>query len=81
MGISWHLLVKHNVLSNILTCASDSIQKICATNFLHPDDLKKKAPAKGKKGGKHKMKDKPVELLDDGYFGKGIYFTVFSDYA
>ena len=65
----------------------DSITKIANTNFLHPDDLKKlnMAAAKddGKKGkGKKKpVKAKPIELLDDGYFGKGIYFTKFADYA
>jgi len=33
---------------------------------------------KQKKGPK---KEKPPELLDDGYYGRGIYFTKFSDYA
>jgi hypothetical protein len=43
------------------------------------DELKKLSAA-AKKGKKYK-KDKPPELLDDGYFGKGIYFTSYSDYA
>jgi len=36
-----------------------------------------------KSGGKNKKNkmEKPPELLDDGYFGKGIYFTTYSDYA
>lgn len=33
-----------------------------------------------KKKGKN-SKTKPIELLDDGYFGNGIYFTKYSDYA
>jgi len=63
--------------------SAESIQKISASNFLRPDELKQlNAQAqKGKKKPKHNMKEKPVELLDDGYFGKGIYFTLFSDYA
>lgn len=57
----------------------DSIQKISQGGFLHPATLKQiqNQNKKKKKGGK----DKPVELLDDGYFGHGIYFTKFSDYA
>eukprot|EP01117_Protostelium_nocturnum_P012116 TRINITY_DN4441_c0_g2_i1.p1 TRINITY_DN4441_c0_g2~~TRINITY_DN4441_c0_g2_i1.p1 ORF type:complete len:465 (+),score=181.39 TRINITY_DN4441_c0_g2_i1:163-1557(+) len=63
----------------------DSILKISQGGFLHPQSLKqmklaapvKKAPKKGK----YAAKAKPVELLDDGYFGYGIYFTKFSDYA
>jgi len=46
--------------------------------FLHPSSLKKLGAAKKSKG---KMKNKPIELLDDGYFGHGIYFTKYSDYA
>jgi len=64
--------------------SGDSIQKISASNFLHPDALKQlnaQAQKGKKKAAKHNMKAKPVELLDDGYFGKGIYFTLFSDYA
>jgi len=61
--------------------SSDSIQKICASNFLHPNNLKPAAQKGKKNAAKHNMKEKPVELLDDGYFGKGIYFTTFSDYA
>jgi hypothetical protein len=38
-----------------------------------------KQPAKG--AAAKKKKEKPVELLDDGYFGYGIYFTKYSDYA
>lgn len=66
----------------------DSILKIALGGFLHPDDLKKlkqavnvnTSKAKPKKK-KNIMKEKPVELLDDGYYGKGIYFTTYSDYA
>eukprot|EP01118_Nematostelium_gracile_P014107 TRINITY_DN5443_c0_g1_i2.p1 TRINITY_DN5443_c0_g1~~TRINITY_DN5443_c0_g1_i2.p1 ORF type:complete len:289 (+),score=102.83 TRINITY_DN5443_c0_g1_i2:389-1255(+) len=65
--------------------SSESIQKICASNFLHPDAIKQMNAAnqkgKKKKAANKWMKEKPVELLDDGYFGKGIYFTTFSDYA
>jgi len=50
----------------------DSIGKIAMGNFLHPDDIKKLPKAK---------KQKKVKLLDEGYFGKGIYFSVYSDYA
>eukprot|EP01126_Amoeba_proteus_P062657 TRINITY_DN8558_c0_g1_i1.p1 TRINITY_DN8558_c0_g1~~TRINITY_DN8558_c0_g1_i1.p1 ORF type:complete len:139 (+),score=44.47 TRINITY_DN8558_c0_g1_i1:54-419(+) len=42
---------------------------ISKEGFKHPDDLKK---TKSKK---------KVTLLDDGYFGKGIYFSMYSDYA
>ncbi len=61
----------------------DSIHNIAQTGFLHPDELKEKsAKAKKTKGKSYKPKhEKPVELLDDGYFGRGIYFTTFSDYA
>lgn len=41
----------------------DSIKKISQTGFLHPDELKQEVK---KKSGKSK-KEKPVELLDDGY--------------
>jgi hypothetical protein len=61
--------------------SSESILKIASSGFLLPDEiakLKAKA-ANGKKKGAKKVK--PVELLDDGYYGKGIYFTVYSDYA
>jgi hypothetical protein len=58
-----------------------SVQCIIKDGFKHPDDLKpvedktkKKKAAKAKKGV-------AVELLDDGYFGKGIYFALYSDYA
>jgi len=64
----------------------ESILKIANSNFLLPDDLKKLnlAAAKDDKKGKGKkkpVKQKPIELLDDGYFGKGIYFTKYADYA
>eukprot|EP01127_Copromyxa_protea_P017813 TRINITY_DN5489_c0_g1_i1.p1 TRINITY_DN5489_c0_g1~~TRINITY_DN5489_c0_g1_i1.p1 ORF type:complete len:437 (+),score=115.35 TRINITY_DN5489_c0_g1_i1:164-1312(+) len=45
-----------------------SIKAISQEGFKHPDELKKKK--KGK-----------VALLDDGYFGNGIYFSMYSDYA
>jgi hypothetical protein len=47
----------------------ESIRSISKEGFKLPDELKKKK-------GKSK-----VELLDDGYFGNGIYFSVYSDYA
>jgi hypothetical protein len=47
----------------------ESIRAIAKEGFKLPDELKKKK-------GKNK-----VELLDDGYFGNGIYFSVYSDYA
>jgi hypothetical protein len=47
----------------------ESIRSISKEGFKMPDELKKKK-------GKSK-----VELLDDGYFGNGIYFSVYSDYA
>jgi len=45
---------------------ASSIQSIAKEGFKHPDDLAKK---------------KGVSLLDDGYFGRGIYFSLYSDYA
>jgi hypothetical protein len=45
---------------------------------LHPDDIAKLNKGKGK--GKAKAKKK-IEVLDDGYFGSGIYFSFYSDYA
>jgi hypothetical protein len=62
----------------------ESINKIAQTGFLHPDELKAlQAKNNNKKKGKvtKPKHEKPVELLDDGYYGKGIYFTTFSDYA
>jgi PBZ domain len=69
----------------------DSIRKICETNFLTPDGVAelikqqtKSQPKKAaaKKAAKKKTKmAKPVEVLDEGYYGRGIYFTKFSDYA
>eukprot|EP01111_Echinosteliopsis_oligospora_P017019 TRINITY_DN7246_c0_g1_i1.p1 TRINITY_DN7246_c0_g1~~TRINITY_DN7246_c0_g1_i1.p1 ORF type:complete len:527 (-),score=178.37 TRINITY_DN7246_c0_g1_i1:154-1650(-) len=58
---------------------SDSIKIISQTGFLHPDDLHDK----NKKGPKPKAKAKAptVKLLDNGFFGKGIYFSFYSDYA
>jgi hypothetical protein len=38
-------------------------------------DLQK---SKGKGKGKAKV---DINVLDDGYFGKGIYFSFYSDYA
>lgn len=68
--------------------SKDSILAIAKTGFLHPDDLTKlneknaKAPAKKTAAAKKKAVPKiQVELLDEGYFGKGIYFSMFSDYA
>jgi len=76
-------LKKNQELWGFHGTSGDSIQKISASNFLHPDALKQLAAQKGKKKpvAKHKMKEKPPEILDDGYYGKGIYFTMFSDYA
>jgi hypothetical protein len=53
----------------------DSILKIASSGFLHPDELKKlkeqnTGSSKGKGKKKKAMKVKPVELLDDGYFGR-----------
>jgi len=45
----------------------NSILSIAQEGFRHPDDLK--------------TKKKAVSLLDDGYFGRGIYFSLYSDYA
>jgi len=45
---------------------AQSILAISKEGFKHPDDLAKK---------------KGVSLLDDGYFGRGIYFSLYSDYA
>lgn len=71
--------------------SKDSIHAIAKTGFLHPDDLAKlnaaAKPAKSKKGLGGKAKKaahaaaKPIEILDAGYYGRGIYFTLFSDYA
>lgn len=47
----------------------ESIRSIAKEGFRMPDELKKKK-------GKSK-----VDLLDDGYFGNGIYFSIYSDYA
>ena len=41
------------------------------------DVLKKKAPNKSKQP----KKIKKVKLLDDGFFGKGIYLSFYADYA
>jgi len=61
----------------------DSIMKIAQNGFLLPDELKalSKAQTKSKKSNSQPKHQKPIDLLDDGYYGKGIYFTTFSDYA
>lgn len=46
-----------------------SIDAIAKDGFKHPDDL-----------GTHTNSGQ-VALLDSGYFGKGIYFSMYSDYA
>ncbi len=62
-----------------------AIEGIAKTNFLHPNEFqtKGKNDASKKKATKKKgIIAKPeIEALDDGYFGKGIYFTRYSDYA
>jgi hypothetical protein len=63
-----------------------SITSIAQTGFKHPDDLAKENEKSGKGGKKTAAKAKAtpkiqIELLDEGYFGKGIYFSMFSDYA
>lgn len=69
--------------------SESSITAIAKTGFKHPDDLAKeneksnpggKGPAK-KAAAKKTAPKIQIELLDDGYFGKGIYFSMFSDYA
>lgn len=55
-----------------------SIQGISATGFKMPNDLKKMQT--GKKGGAAKKTEK-VTFLDDGFFGAGLYFSLYSDYA
>jgi len=47
-----------------------SIRSIGKEGFKHPDELKKAKKGKSK-----------VTVLDDGYYGKGIYFSCYSDYA
>lgn len=67
--------------------SEDAIAKIAQTGFLHPDKIAKinaaAAAAAGKKSkGKKKAVKKPViPVLDNGYFGAGIYFSCYSDYA
>eukprot|EP01116_Phalansterium_solitarium_P023608 TRINITY_DN836_c0_g2_i2.p1 TRINITY_DN836_c0_g2~~TRINITY_DN836_c0_g2_i2.p1 ORF type:complete len:440 (-),score=152.75 TRINITY_DN836_c0_g2_i2:1070-2389(-) len=71
--------------------SADSILKIANSNFMLPDEIaalsSKNAGGKGGKGGKSAAAAKAaakkfgIEVLDDGYFGKGVYFTAFSDYA
>jgi hypothetical protein len=59
-----------------------SVQCIIKDGFKHPDDLKKtEDKSKSKKKAAKAKKGVAVELLDDGYFGKGIYFALYSDYA
>lgn len=55
-----------------------SIQGISATGFKMPDELKKLQGGKGKAAVAKKEK---VTFLDDGYFGSGLYFSLYSDYA
>ena len=44
--------------------------------------LKQQKTTKGKKKKNHtSFVPKPPDVLDDGYFGRGIYFTMYSDYA
>lgn len=67
--------------------SEEAIMKIAKTGFLHPDQIAKinAAAAAGsdkKSKGKKKAAKKPaITVLDDGYFGAGIYFSCFSDYA
>lgn len=60
-----------------------SIQGIAATGFKMPDELKKlqkglKAPKKSAAAASGSTK---VTFLDDGFFGAGLYFSLYSDYA
>ena len=63
--------------------SEDTIMKIAQTGFLHPDQIAKiNAAATSKKSSKKKSKQPPpIAVLDDGYFGAGIYFSCYSDYA
>lgn len=66
--------------------SESSIGAIAKEGFKHPDDLakenEKSKPATKKKAPAKKVAPKiQVELLDEGYFGKGIYFSMYSDYA
>jgi len=46
--------------------SKDSINAIAKTGFLHPDKFKSAST---------------IKVLDTGFFGKGIYFSYYSDYA
>lgn len=67
--------------------SEDAIMKIAKTGFLHPDQIAKINAAgaganKKTKGKKKAAVSKPViAVLDNGYFGAGIYFSCYSDYA
>ncbi|KAH3756864.1 guanylate-binding protein [Pelomyxa schiedti] len=60
--------------------AIDGISKL---GFLHPDKIAQINNSKAPKGKKKKGAKAPpaISVLDDGFFGKGIYFSVYSDYA
>lgn len=59
-----------------------SIQGISATGFKMPADLKKlQAAKKGGAAAKKVAKEEKVTFLDDGFFGAGLYFSLYSDYA
>eukprot|EP01112_Ceratiomyxa_fruticulosa_P018209 TRINITY_DN5781_c0_g2_i1.p1 TRINITY_DN5781_c0_g2~~TRINITY_DN5781_c0_g2_i1.p1 ORF type:complete len:451 (-),score=105.37 TRINITY_DN5781_c0_g2_i1:85-1437(-) len=67
--------------------SEESISAISKTGFLTPDEIQKLKNEKAAKTGggkKSAPKVKPkldIEVLDDGFFGKGIYFSFYSDYA
>uniref|UniRef100_A0A7S3DCY7 PARP catalytic domain-containing protein n=1 Tax=Palpitomonas bilix TaxID=652834 RepID=A0A7S3DCY7_9EUKA len=50
-----------------------AIRNIAKMNFLHPDVVKKLS--------KKEKQNLGIKVLDNGYFGKGIYFGFSSDYA
>jgi len=68
-----------------------SMEGIAKTGFLPPSQLpslnvteKTKSTIKKKKGKKathFKAEELSITVLDDGFFGKGIYFSTYSDYA
>jgi aprataxin and PNK-like factor len=59
-----------------------SVDGIAATGFLHPSAIKAAAPKpKGKAKPKKSTAPAGITLLDEGYYGNGIYFSTFSDYA
>jgi len=61
----------------------ESIIEISKTGFLHPDNLNKKnTNTNNSTTDKTKPKSSiEIEVLDDGYYGRGIYFSIYSDYA